>query len=106
MGVDRQPARLLFQMRRAPVLVLRFDPGKLSFVEIGGGGGFHGLQRGSRDEIAFFQTMIVYDPRFAAYFQNRLIPARLTVAPPPPILGLMLTYAAHGLGLRLTNPAL
>jgi hypothetical protein len=55
---------------------------------------------------SIFRTMVVYEARFTAYFQNRLIPARLTVAPPPPILGLMLTYAAYGLGLRLTNPAL
>ena len=55
---------------------------------------------------SIFRTMIVYEPRFAYYFQDRLIPARLTLAPTPLILLSMLTYATHGLGLRLTNPAL
>ena len=55
---------------------------------------------------SIFRTMIVYELRFAAYFQGRLIPARLTLAPPPPILVPMLTYATQGIDLRLTNPAL
>ena len=55
---------------------------------------------------SIFRTMIVYEPRFAYYFQERLIPARLTLAPPPLILLSMLTYATHGLSLRLTKPAL